>query len=44
MPIAYGSSWTRGQMGAVARAHATATAIPDLSCIHDLQLVAMLDP
>ena len=35
-PSAYGSSWARGQIGAAAKAYATATATPDLSCICDL--------
>ena len=34
-PVAYGSSWARGCIGAAAETHATATATatPDLSCI-----------
>jgi len=32
----YGSPWTRGQMGAVVVAYATATATPDLSCVCQL--------
>ena len=37
-PVAYGSSQARGQIGAAAAAHitATATAMPDLSCICNL--------
>ena len=35
-PLAYGSSWARGQIRATAEANATATATPDLSRICDL--------
>ena len=35
-PAAYGSSWVKCQIGAVAGAYATATAMPDPSCICDL--------
>ena len=35
-PMAYGSSWVRGQFGAAAEAYATAMATPDLSHIWDL--------
>ena len=33
---AYGSSWARGQIGAAAAPHTTATATPEPSCICDL--------
>ena len=35
-PLAYGSSWDRGQIGIVAEAYATGTATPYLSYICDL--------
>ena len=35
-PVAYGSSWVRGQIGAAAEAYATATATPDPRCTCDL--------
>ena len=47
-PAAYGSSQTRGQIGAAAEDYVTATAMLDLSHICDLQhlwqLAATLDP
>ena len=35
-PVAYGSSQARGPIRTAAEAYATATAIPDLSCICNL--------
>ena len=35
-PAAYGSSWAKSWIGAIAEAYATATATPDLSCICNL--------
>ena len=36
VPVASGSSWTRGRIGAAAEAYPTATAIPELSHICNL--------
>ena len=46
VPVAYGSSQARGQVGAAATAYVTATTISDPSHIFDvlLQLVATPDP
>ena len=36
LPLAYGSSGARGQMGAAAEAYTTTTATPDTRCICEL--------
>ena len=36
IPVAYGSSWTRGQMGAAVEAYVRATATLHLSSIYEL--------
>ena len=43
-PAAYGSSQDRGQIGAVAAGHTTATATPDPSCVCDLHQCWILNP
>ena len=43
-PLAYGGSQARGQIRAAATGLPTATAKPDLSCVCNLQIMAMMDP